>query len=385
MSRRKRLGERLSAHDPARQVAEVQIRCTILNIFNPLVCPKPLLAPDEETKGRSATSVRVTQRRPPCGRGEHDGARGETPAEGGSSPRARGTRGGTGGEQGSIRFIPASAGNTRRAASAAGHGLRFIPASAGNISRTPQAHTVLTVHPRERGEHPFAVGALYRGAGSSPRARGTRRHLHRLQRAHRFIPASAGNTVAVARAAPSAAVHPRERGEHAIDLGKGKPIPGSSPRARGTRFDRPDDSRSGRFIPASAGNTISTSTPRPRPAVHPRERGEHPGTARSVSRCSGSSPRARGTHAPRPNLRGARRFIPASAGNTARHPPAATTASVHPRERGEHRRGAARSGIGAGSSPRARGTRKWPARTRCEPRFIPASAGNTPNLASLAG
>jgi hypothetical protein len=39
MSRLKRLGERLSAHDPARQVAEVQIRCAILNTFNRLGTP----------------------------------------------------------------------------------------------------------------------------------------------------------------------------------------------------------------------------------------------------------------------------------------------------------------------------------------------------------
>jgi hypothetical protein len=39
MSRLKRLGERLSARDPARQVAEVQIRCAILNTFNALGMP----------------------------------------------------------------------------------------------------------------------------------------------------------------------------------------------------------------------------------------------------------------------------------------------------------------------------------------------------------
>ena len=38
-SRLKRLGERLSARDPARQVAEVQIRCAILNTFNALGMP----------------------------------------------------------------------------------------------------------------------------------------------------------------------------------------------------------------------------------------------------------------------------------------------------------------------------------------------------------
>ena len=39
MSRIQRLGERLAAHDPARQVAEVQIRCAILNTTNRLGMP----------------------------------------------------------------------------------------------------------------------------------------------------------------------------------------------------------------------------------------------------------------------------------------------------------------------------------------------------------
>ncbi|MFC7738079.1 hypothetical protein ACFQX4_20095 [Roseomonas sp. GCM10028921] len=39
ISRLKCLGERLAAHDPARQVAEVQIRCAILNTYNRLGMP----------------------------------------------------------------------------------------------------------------------------------------------------------------------------------------------------------------------------------------------------------------------------------------------------------------------------------------------------------
>ena len=39
MSRFKRLGERLAAHDPAHQIAEVQIRCAILNTYNHLGMP----------------------------------------------------------------------------------------------------------------------------------------------------------------------------------------------------------------------------------------------------------------------------------------------------------------------------------------------------------
>jgi hypothetical protein len=39
ISRLKRLGERLAAHDAARQIAEVQIRCAILNTYNRLGTP----------------------------------------------------------------------------------------------------------------------------------------------------------------------------------------------------------------------------------------------------------------------------------------------------------------------------------------------------------
>jgi hypothetical protein len=39
ISRLKRLGERLAAHDPARQVAEVQVRCAIINTYNRLGMP----------------------------------------------------------------------------------------------------------------------------------------------------------------------------------------------------------------------------------------------------------------------------------------------------------------------------------------------------------
>lgn len=43
MSRLKRLGERLAARDPARQVAEVQSRCAILNTFNALGRPDTIV------------------------------------------------------------------------------------------------------------------------------------------------------------------------------------------------------------------------------------------------------------------------------------------------------------------------------------------------------
>jgi hypothetical protein len=44
MSRLKRLGERLAAREPARQVAAVQIRCAILNTYNRLGMPDTVAA-----------------------------------------------------------------------------------------------------------------------------------------------------------------------------------------------------------------------------------------------------------------------------------------------------------------------------------------------------
>ena len=196
-------------------------------------------------------------------------------------------------------------------------------------------------------------------AGSSPRARGTR------------APRRCGLS--------KASVHPRGRGEHFRGyIADGRCV-GSSPRARGTRV-RPS----------------STTTWAP---VHPRGRGEH---AQEEADCHCGF-----------------RFIPAGAGNTARHWPARLAqhgssprargtrsglsgagppATVHPRGRGEHARprcarpaayrfipaGAGNTALGAavplarfGSSPRARGTRARRPACSAGRRFIPAGAGNT--------
>ena len=152
---------------------------------------------------------------------------------------------------------------------------RFIPASAGNTISPSISMRPALVHPRERGEHVAGSHCSGCSAGSSPRARGTRRPLHGDRRARRFIPASAGNTRRACRRRRPQAVHPRERGEHIDAIETGRNQIGSSPRARGTPAVEAAGGVPHRFIPASAGNTGCTpaaATPRP---VHPRERGEH--------------------------------------------------------------------------------------------------------------
>ena len=258
----------------------------------------------------------------------------------GSSPRARGTR---------DRGRPRS------------RWRRFIPASAGNTGGTGGGHGVTPVHPRERGEHSPKTPHCGVFFGSSPRARGTLLLAHPRGRYLRFIPASAGNTRPGLPKVVLAPVHPRERGEH-IRRSYLRHLPvGSSPRARGTRLQAPLFAGQGRFIPASAGNTASCSILRAWTSVHPRERGEHTAPVYDLTDDDGSSPRARGTHW--------------------RMAASRTWSAVHPRERGEHSVHTVQRLHDYGSSPRARGTLRGRCRRHEARRFIPASAGNTPRRA----
>ena len=258
-------------------------------------------------------------------------------AAGGSSPRARGTPEPNAGDAGVQRFIPASAGNTTTPA---------------------MCCTSSSVHPRERGEHLAVYLIQTFVGGSSPRARGTPLSPLLRHTSLRFIPASAGNTIASPCGAASRAVHPRERGEHFFQRDSTKanngssprargtqppllhalPRQGSSPRARGTHGNSHRTAGLFRFIPASAGNTTQRPGTRENASVHPRERGEHWPPLLSRGGHVGSSPRARGTPPPLPPRQRNSRFIPASAGNTGRRCRTYRRWPVHPRERGEHTR-----------------------------------------------
>ena len=213
----------------------------------------------------------------PRERGEHCvTTAGSKPADG-SSPRARGTQ------------IDERLSLVRK---------RFIPASAGNTWWTVRPAPPPAVHPRERGEHMGDCALTTPVFGSSPRARGTRAGAPPDRGRQRFIPASAGNTGTLRQRDGGTSVHPRERGEHHDHLDELLKAAGSSPRARGTRLRSHSAMPGRRFIPASAGNTMAHRSLCPLPAVHPRERGEHAAANATGMRTGGSSPRARGTRTP---------------------------------------------------------------------------------------
>ena len=192
------------------------------------------------------------------------------------------------------------------------------------------------VHPRSRGEHIAFLPFAFTLAGSSPLARGTRDAVPRKPFRRRFIPARAGNTSAASTRRMSAPVHPRSRGEHLPRRSRSSAFSGSSPLARGTHNQCPVKHCNPRFIPARAGNTRTPfATPRTT-SVHPRSRGEHEMRNCARERLVGSSPLARGT-LPRESPAGrSGRFIPARAGNTSNLLATIREEPVHPRSRGEH-------------------------------------------------
>ena len=194
--------------------------------------------------------------------------------------------------------------------------VRFIPAGAGNTAHPSEPIQYPSVHPRRRGEHLSGRLHVVIKAGSSPQARGTLIISPVLVGWSRFIPAGAGNTLAARRRWLSMSVHPRRRGEHLSGRLHVVIKAGSSPQARGTLIISPVLVGWSRFIPAGAGNTLAARRRWLSMSVHPRRRGEHAIESPIPENVLGSSPQARGTPYPMSSLLLCLRFIPAGAGNT---------------------------------------------------------------------
>jgi len=221
---------------------------------------------------------------------------------------------------------------------------------------------------------------MYRG--SSPRAWGTHRHRRGHQSRRRFIPTCVGNTFILQCAAAFYSVHPHVRGEHGGIVSTISRSSGSSPRAWGTPVAVRFDRRHQRFIPTCVGNTTRSTPPPAFTPVHPHVRGEHVPSASLRRPVSGSSPRAWGTLAVVQVHLVQRRFIPTCVGNTLQRPQAQADSPVHPHVRGEHATPAAAIAAYYGSSPRAWGTLSKRIACRVPHRFIPTCVGNTCILAT---
>ena len=192
----------------------------------------------------------------------------------------------------------------------------IIPACAGNTHCSPCQKTSGRDHPRVCGEHIAVIHPLTHGRGSSPRVRGTLDAGFAGLVQVGIIPACAGNTIAPSVGRVSSRDHPRVCGEHRLPKARAQPASGSSPRVRGTqRLFRHHEFPYG-IIPACAGNTNGTNYFYVKNRDHPRVCGEHFWDMVPSVPLPGSSPRVRGTRGTR--IAGFHRngIIPACAGNT---------------------------------------------------------------------
>ena len=132
---------------------------------------------------------------------------------------------------------------------------RIIPALAGNTTPMVMLLSKGRDHPRSRGEYRSALPEARIPPGSSPLSRGILEWFGAFVKAGRIIPALAGNTNCHCSAKSIVSDHPRSRGEYRHRRQHSPPGCGSSPLSRGIPtlvgqligFDR--------IIPALAGNT----------------------------------------------------------------------------------------------------------------------------------
>lgn len=178
----------------------------------------------------------------------------------------------------------------------------------------------------------MASTALVRGL--SPLTRGNHAAVHRVDPAHRHIPAHAG-----------------DRAELFVKRPRVRPIP------------------------AHAGQSSVFAFSAIRPPAYPRSRGEINAILVSWEVVRGLSPLTRGSHSIRPRDCGPNGPIPAHAGKPFKTPPRTTGARVYPRSRGEtgarHCGGAADGGL----SPLTRRNPRQPAEAGGQAGPIPAHAG----------
>ena len=228
-----------------------------------------------------------------------------------------------------------------------------------------------------RGEHCTAYPTQTLEKGSSPHARGARRHVDAVVDAEGIIPACAGSTRLAGDVAGEVGDHPRMRGEHASPTSRRQRTRGSSPHARGARRSGAGYEGMGGIIPACAGSTPPWRRCRRPRGDHPRMRGEHLEPLSVASSLAGSSPHARGAHLPVNRAGVLVGIIPACAGSTMTRFPTRRSGRDHPRMRGEHATISLCGGQAEGSSPHARGAHRRPERRDSEDGIIPACAGST--------
>ena len=143
-----------------------------------------------------------------------------------------------------------------------GRGVGLIPAHAGKTPSRRSRTDPPRAHPRSRGENIVSLGLVGERSGSSPLTRGKLPVLSLQLPSTGLIPAHAGKTVMTAPRVCSIAAHPRSRGENRSCTVTRWAAAGSSPLTRGKPAWIESVVAPPGLIPAHAGKTPCTGSPR---------------------------------------------------------------------------------------------------------------------------
>ena len=234
---------------------------------------------------------------------------------------------------------------------------RLIPAHAGKTAVGYVVKSAAEAHPRSRGENGRIEVTDRAAPGSSPLTRG--KHNHQSPVPHQ------------------AAAHPRSRGENGKGVNIAQPRLGSSPLTRGKPLAALITAANSGLIPAHAGKTSVGHCAIGCHWAHPRSRGENRVAVYEVTQTGGSSPLTRGKLSLAMHISSIPRLIPAHAGKTTLTASPRGSATAHPRSRGENRCRRSDGVDHAGSSPLTRGKQAGQGSAALPGRLIPAHAGKT--------
>ena len=197
-----------------------------------------------------------------------------------------------------------------------GFSVRSIPAWAGETFAFARLTLGCAVYPRVGGGNGDGYAGAGGGEGLSPRGRGKPHSAYAPLREQGSIPAWAGETSRISAILRLCQVYPRVGGGNwglVADLWRAR---GLSPRGRGKQALTCIPVGLHRSIPAWAGET-SPGVAEVNPlSVYPRVGGGNCSTSSVSVNSRGLSPRGRGKRCPRREQTGCRRSIPAWAGET---------------------------------------------------------------------
>ncbi len=262
---------------------------------------------------------------------------------------------------------------------------RSIPTCVGLTPPARRRACCTLVHPHVRGAHTSTATLRLDLSGPSPRAWGSRRQRPGDAAPPRSIPTCVGLTGWSGPGSSPPRVHPHVRGAHIVAVNPCSSVVGPSPRAWGSPRSSTCAPGPCRSIPTCVGLTGWSGPGSSPPRVHPHVRGAHRKSPRASGSQSGPSPRAWGSRTPPGWLSRRGWSIPTCVGLTATGAVGNRSPAVHPHVRGAHYRlpGAVR--VGRGPSPRAWGSRRCPQAGRGKPRSIPTCVGLTSGRPPVPG